>query len=116
MNVTLYLIDSVERHIHGKSARGAAWRLRLAVNVRMTQRVALVRGAGYPRGRSSLGIVPSTPPNGSVGDSEDPAPTPRLARGHEIPPVRRKLPNGTMGGLARVRARLGTWQGLHGYA
>ena len=34
----------------------------------------------------------------------------------EIPPVRRKLPNGTMGGLARVRARLGTWRGLHGYA
>ena len=40
---------------------------------------------------------------------------PSRAQG-EIPPVRRKLPNGTMGGLARVRARLGTWQGLHGYA
>jgi len=69
-----------------------------------------------PRGRPSLGIVPSTPTSGSVGDPEDPGPTPRLAWGREIPPVRRKLPNGTMGGLARVRARLGTWQGLHGYA
>jgi len=69
-----------------------------------------------PRGRPSLGIVPSTPTNGSVGDPEDPARTPRLTWGREIPPVRRKLPNGTMGGLARVRARLGTWQGLHGYA
>jgi len=28
-----------------------------------------------PRGRPSLGIVSSTPPNGSVGDSEDPAPS-----------------------------------------
>ena len=124
MNVALYLIDSVERHIHGKSARGAAWRLRLAVDVRMAQRVVPVgeqAGTGQGGrlvfwGRPSLGIVPSTPTNGSVGDPEDPARTPRLTWGREIPPVRRKLPNGTMGGLARVRARLGTWQGLHGYA
>jgi len=34
----------------------------------------------------------------------------------EIPPVRRKLLDGTMGGLGRVRARPGTWRGLHGYA
>src|SRR6185312_8720968 len=45
MNVTLYLIDSVERHIHGKSARGVAWRLGLAVDVRMAQRVVPVRGS-----------------------------------------------------------------------
>jgi hypothetical protein len=98
MNVTLYLIDSVERHIHGKSARGVAWRLGLAVDVRMAQRVVPVRGSRLvpvrgadwyrsggadwyrsgdqtgPRG-ASLGIVPSTPPDGPVGDSEDPAPS-----------------------------------------
>jgi hypothetical protein len=45
MNVALYLIDSVERHIHGKSARGVAWRLWLAVDVRMAQRVVPVRGS-----------------------------------------------------------------------
>jgi len=117
MNVALYLIDSVERHIHGKSARGAAWRLRLAVNVRRTQRVALVRGAGLSSGAPvARHRVEHTAEWAGRRDSEDPAPTPCLAWGREIPPVRRKLPNGTMGGLARVRARLGTWQGLHGYA
>ena len=117
MNVALYLIDSVERHVHGKSARGAAWRLRLAVNVRRTQRVALVRGAGLSSGAPvARHRVEHTAEWAGRRDSEDPAPTPCLAWGREIPPVRRKLPNGTMGGLARVRARLGTWQGLHGYA
>jgi hypothetical protein len=39
-----------------------------------------------------------------------------LAYRRGVPPVRRKLPVGTIGGLARVRVRLGTWRGLHGYA
>ena len=30
--------------------------------------------------------------------------------------IRSMATRGTMGGLARVRARLGTWRGLHGYA
>ena len=67
-----------------------AWRLRLAVDVRLVQRVVPVRGSRLvpvrgadwyrsgdqtgPRG-ASLGIVPSTPPDGPVGDSEDPAPS-----------------------------------------
>jgi hypothetical protein len=53
---------------------GVAWRLRLAVDVRMTQRVALVRERACPRWRPSLGVVSSTLLNGSVGASEDPAP------------------------------------------
>jgi len=55
-----------------KVSSRVAWRLRLAVDVRMTQRVAPVRDWARPRGRPSLGIVSNSLLNESVGDSEDP--------------------------------------------
>src|SRR6185312_1127750 len=65
-----------------ESQLAAAWRLRLAVNVRRTQRVALVRGAGLSSGAPvARHRVEHAADRAGRRDSEDPAPTPRLAWG-----------------------------------
>src|SRR5689334_19098575 len=67
-----------------KVSSRAAWRLRLAVDVRLAQRVVPVRGADW------------------YGD---------------VNPARSVKVTERYDERARaVRARLGTWQGLHGYA